>query len=190
MKKHVDREGAVVGRDQGSQIGASAPTATATGRCSPPGRKWPERLWTVEAVRTSAGISRRGWSPTANRSRRCRRSCPRGLELLHRPRVEDPVATDAHLVAVVALRTPGLRVVQADNATVAFRLLVGRRGSCGSRADFAMTDQNGSTGDAGHASVRSATSFSVSGGLEHIDTPRNRRRLAGWTDGSVSFRAW
>src|SRR6266545_7143270 len=31
-------------------------------------------------------------------------------------------ATDAHSVAVVALRTPGLRVVAADGATVALRL--------------------------------------------------------------------
>ncbi len=32
-------------------------------------------------------------------------------------------ATDAHSVAVVALRTPGLRAVEVDGQTVALRLL-------------------------------------------------------------------
>ncbi len=40
-------------------------------------------------------------------------------------------ATDAHSVAVVALRTPGLRVVEVDDATVALRLLVDRRDELG-----------------------------------------------------------
>jgi len=40
-------------------------------------------------------------------------------------------ATDAHSVAVVALRTPGLRPVQVDGATVALRLLVDRRDELG-----------------------------------------------------------
>jgi transposase len=41
-------------------------------------------------------------------------------------------ATDAHSVAVVALRTPGLRAVRVDDATVALRLLAGRRDELGS----------------------------------------------------------
>jgi len=40
-------------------------------------------------------------------------------------------ATDAHSVAVVALRTPGLRPVQVDDTTVALRLLVDRRDELG-----------------------------------------------------------
>ncbi len=40
-------------------------------------------------------------------------------------------ATDAHSVAVVGLRTPGLRAVQVDDATVALRLLVDRRDELG-----------------------------------------------------------
>ena len=44
-------------------------------------------------------------------------------------RKTDPV--DAHSVAVVGLRTPGLRRVVADDATVALRLLVDRRDRLG-----------------------------------------------------------
>src|SRR5215207_9860795 len=40
-------------------------------------------------------------------------------------------ATDAHSIAVVALRTSDLRPVQADAATVALRLLVARRDELG-----------------------------------------------------------
>jgi hypothetical protein len=47
-------------------------------------------------------------------------------------RKTDPV--DAHSVAVVALRTNGLRQVSVDDATVALRLLVDRRdGLAGTR---------------------------------------------------------
>ena len=40
-------------------------------------------------------------------------------------------ATDAHSIAVVARRTPGLRAVRVDSATVALRLLVDRRDELG-----------------------------------------------------------
>jgi transposase len=40
-------------------------------------------------------------------------------------------ATDAHSVAVVALRTQGLQVVAAEGATVALRLLADRRDGLG-----------------------------------------------------------
>ena len=40
-------------------------------------------------------------------------------------------ATDAHSVAVVALRTPDLRVVRVDDAAVALRLLADRRDELG-----------------------------------------------------------
>jgi transposase len=40
-------------------------------------------------------------------------------------------ATDAHSVAVVALRTPGLRAVVAEDTTVALRLLADRRDELG-----------------------------------------------------------
>jgi transposase len=44
-------------------------------------------------------------------------------------RKTDPV--DAHSVAVAGLRSPGLRRVQIDDATVALRLLVDRRAGLG-----------------------------------------------------------
>jgi transposase len=40
-------------------------------------------------------------------------------------------ATDAHSIALVALRTPTLRTVKVDDATVAMRLLVDRRDELG-----------------------------------------------------------
>ncbi len=42
-------------------------------------------------------------------------------------------ATDAHSIAVVALRTPGLRIVQVDGQAVALRLLADRRDELGVR---------------------------------------------------------
>jgi hypothetical protein len=53
-------------------------------------------------------------------------------------RKTDPV--DARGVAVVALRTPGLRRVQADDTTVALRLLVDRRDSSAAPAPTSSTD--------------------------------------------------
>ena len=40
-------------------------------------------------------------------------------------------ATDAHFIAAVSLRTPGLRVVKVNDATVALCLLVDRRDKLG-----------------------------------------------------------
>jgi hypothetical protein len=64
----------------------------------------------------AAGTAPIAWSPTARLCWTCRRSCP------HRPefatgqgRKTDSV--DAHSVAVVALRTPGLRQVAVDDTT-------------------------------------------------------------------------
>jgi transposase len=65
------------------------------------GRRWPNRVWAVEGCQ---GV---------------------GRHLAQR------LVADAHSVAVVALRTPGLRAVQVDDATVALRLLVDRRDELG-----------------------------------------------------------
>jgi len=53
-------------------------------------------------------------------------------------RETDPV--DAHSVAVVVLRTKGLRLVQVDDTTVALRLLVDRRDELAGPAPRSSTD--------------------------------------------------
>jgi transposase len=95
------------------------------------GRKWPERCWAVEGC------------PGAGRHL-AQRLVADGepvvdvpAKLSARARVfstgqgRKTDATDAHSVAVVALRTPGLRAVQVDDATVALRLLADRRDELG-----------------------------------------------------------
>jgi transposase len=87
------------------------------------GRRFSDRVWAVEAVPQSAATSPSGWSPTAKRSWTCPPSCRRGCgySTPGRGRKTDPV--DAHSVAVAGLRSPGLRAVAADDATVVLRLL-------------------------------------------------------------------
>lgn len=83
------------------------------------------------AATASAGTSPNAWSPTgetvldvpAKLSARAR------VFSTGQGRKTDPV--DAHSVAVVALRTSGLRQVQIDDTTVALRLLVDRRDQLG-----------------------------------------------------------
>ena len=95
------------------------------------GRRWPDRLWAVEGC---AGLGRHlaqrlvaDGEPVvdvpAKLSARAR------VFSTGQGRKTD--ATDAHSVAVVALPTPGLRVVQADDATVALRLLADLRDELG-----------------------------------------------------------
>ena len=95
------------------------------------GRRWPERLWAVEGC---AGVGRHlaqrlvaDGEPVvdvpAKLSARAR------VFSTGQGRKTD--ATDAHSVAVVALRTPGLRQVVVDDATVALRLLADRRDEFG-----------------------------------------------------------
>jgi transposase len=95
------------------------------------GRRWPDRLWAVEG---SNGIGRHiaqrlvadGESVVdvpAKLSARAR------VFSTGQGRKTD--ATDAHSVAVVALRTPGLRPVQIDDSLVALRLVVDRRDELG-----------------------------------------------------------
>jgi len=95
------------------------------------GRRWPQRVWAVEGC---AGVGRHlaqrlvaDGEPVvdvpAKLSARAR------VFSTGQGRKTD--ATDAHSVAVVALRTPGLREVQVDDATVALRLLVDRRDELG-----------------------------------------------------------
>ena len=95
------------------------------------GRRWPERVWAVEGCR---GVGRHlaqrlvadnepVLDVPAKLSARVR------VFSTGQGRKTD--ATDAHSIAVVALRTPGLRAVQVDDATVALRLLVDRRDELG-----------------------------------------------------------
>jgi transposase len=91
------------------------------------GRRFPDRIWAVEGC---AGIGRHI----------AQRLVADGETVLDVPaklsarvrvfdtgqgRKTDPV--DAHSVAVAGLRSPALRQVQIDDATVALRLLVDRR---------------------------------------------------------------
>jgi transposase len=95
------------------------------------GRRFPDRVWAVEGC---AGIGRHI----------AQRLVADGETVLDVPaklsarvrvfdtgqgRKTDPV--DAHSVAVAGLRSPGLRHVQIDDATVALRLLVDRRDELG-----------------------------------------------------------
>ena len=95
------------------------------------GRRWPERRWAVEGCQ---GVGRH----------LAQRLVADGEPVLDVPaklsarvrvfstgqgRKTD--ATDAHSVAVAALRTPTLRQVRVDDATVALRLLVDRRDELG-----------------------------------------------------------
>jgi transposase len=95
------------------------------------GRKWPQRLWAVEGCQ---GVGRH----------LAQRLVADGelvvdvpAKLSARARVfstgqgRKTDATDAHSVAVVALRTPGLRAVEVDDQTVALRLLADRRDELG-----------------------------------------------------------
>ena len=95
------------------------------------GRRWPERVWAVEGCQ---GVGRHlaqrlvadnepVLDVPAKLSARVR------VFSTGQGRKTD--ATDAHSIAVVALRTPGLRAVQVDDATVALRLLVDRRDELG-----------------------------------------------------------
>ena len=95
------------------------------------GRRWPDRVWAVEGCQ---GVGRH----------LAQRLVADGEPVLDVPaklsararvfstgqgRKTD--ATDAHSVAVVALRSTGLQVVRVDDATVALRLLVDRRDELG-----------------------------------------------------------
>ena len=95
------------------------------------GRRWPDRTWAVEGCQ---GVGRY----------LAQRLVADGeavvdvpAKLSARARVfstgqgRKTDATDAHSIAVVALRTPGLRTVLVDDATVALRLLVDRRDELG-----------------------------------------------------------
>ena len=95
------------------------------------GRRWPDRVWAVEGCE---GVGRHlaqrlvaDGEPVvdvpAKLSARAR------VFSTGQGRKTD--ATDAHSVAVVALRTPGLRPVLVDDLTVALRLLVDRRDELG-----------------------------------------------------------
>jgi len=102
------------------------------------GRRWPDRLWAVEGCEgVGRHIAQRlvaDGEPVvdvpAKLSARVR------VFSTGQGRKTD--ATDAHSVAVVALRTPGLRPVQVDGATVALRLLVDRRDELGAARTFTV----------------------------------------------------
>jgi len=97
------------------------------------GRRWPRRRWAVEGAN---GIGKH----------LAQRLIADGEEVLDVPAKLSARArvfstgqgrktdvTDAHSIAVVALRTPNLRVVQVDGETVALRLLADRRDELGVR---------------------------------------------------------
>jgi transposase len=95
------------------------------------GRRWPDRVWAVEGC---SGVGRH----LAQRLLADGESVVDvPAQLSARARVfstgqgRKTDATDAHSIAVVALRTPGLRAVAVDDATVALRLLVDRRDELG-----------------------------------------------------------
>jgi transposase len=95
------------------------------------GRKYPDRVWAVEGCN---GAGR----PLAQRlvadgelvvDVPAKLSAKVRLFSVGQGRKTDPV--DAHSVALVGLRTEGLRVIAVDDATVALRLLVDRRDELG-----------------------------------------------------------
>jgi transposase len=95
------------------------------------GRRWPDRVWAMEGcngvgrhiVQRLVGDGEPVVDMPAKLSAHARVFCT------GQGRKTD--ATDAHSVAVVALRTPGLRPVQVDDTTVALRLLVDRHDELG-----------------------------------------------------------
>lgn len=95
------------------------------------GRRWPERVWAVEGCQ---GVGRHLAQRLVADHEFVLDVPPK---LSARVRVfstgqgRKTDATDAHSIAVVALRTAGLRVVKVDDATAALRLLVDRRDELG-----------------------------------------------------------
>jgi transposase len=95
------------------------------------GRRWPERVWAVEGCQ---GVGRHLAQRLVADHEFVLDVPPK---LSARVRVfstgqgRKTDATDAHSIAVVALRSPGLRVVKVDDATAALRLLVDRRDELG-----------------------------------------------------------
>jgi transposase len=95
------------------------------------GRRFRDRVWAVEGC---AGIGRH-IAPRLVADGETVVDVPAKLSARVRVfdtgqgRKTDPV--DAHSVAVAGLRSPGLRLVQIDDATVALRLLVDRRDELG-----------------------------------------------------------
>jgi transposase len=107
------------------------------------GRCWPDRVWAVEGCNgVGRHIAQRlvaDGEPVvdvpAKLSARAR------VFSTGQGRKTD--ATDAHSVAVVALRTPGLRAVQVDDTTVALRLLVDRRDELGAARTWTVNRLHG-----------------------------------------------
>jgi transposase len=95
------------------------------------GRKWPQRLWAVEGCQ---GVGRHlaqrlvaDGEPVVDVPAKL--SARALVFSTGQGRKTD--ATDAHSVAVVALRTPNLRMVRVDDGTVALRLFADRRDELG-----------------------------------------------------------
>lgn len=102
------------------------------------GRGWPNRLWAVEGCEgVGRHIAQRlvaDGEPVVDVPAKL--SAQARVFSTGQGRKTD--ATDAHSVALVALRTPGLRSVQVDGATVALRLLVDRRDELGAARTFTV----------------------------------------------------
>ena len=136
--EHVDHRGRspqAVGHDRGrrrareaarARVG-SPPTGPATPRCASTSQAWPERVWAVEG---SNGAGR----PLAQRLLEDgEQVVDVPAKLAARVRLFDTGhnrktdAHDAHSIAVVAVRTKTLRVLQLDGELEALRMLTDRR---------------------------------------------------------------
>ena len=136
---HRDGSAQAVRDDRGHQRAREGPRAG-------PVRHRPRRLPGDARRRPAAhgpGVGGRGLQrhrparrPAPGRRRRdgawtCRRSCPPGRGCSPPARAARPTRSTRTSVAVVALRTAGLRQVVVDDTTVALRLLVDRRDELG-----------------------------------------------------------
>ena len=137
-QEHVDHRGRspqAVGHDRGRRPAASScsarvgspPTGPATPRCGSYAKTWPDRVWAVEG---SNGAGR----PLAQRLLEDgEQVVDVPAKLAARVRLFDTGhnrktdAHDAHSIAIVAVRTKTLRVLQLDGELEALRMLTDRR---------------------------------------------------------------
>ena len=120
------------------------------------GRQYPERLWAVEGCQ---GVGRHlaqrlvaDGEPVVDVPSKL--SARARVFATGQGRKTD--ATDAHSVAVVALRSTGLQVVAVDDATVALRLLADRRDELGPDAPMPSTGSTGCSSNSSPAGPNNA----------------------------------
>ena len=88
---------------------------------------WPDRVWAVEGATAPAGLWRSDCSRTANTWSTSRPSSLPGSGLFDTGHNRKTDALDAHSIAIVAVRTTTLRVLQLDGELEALRMLIDRR---------------------------------------------------------------